>query len=436
MLIVIAGAGEVGYELAKSLSEKNDVYIIDKDKEKLDRFAELDVITLKGNAGNFKVLKEAKVEKADYFLAVTGNDEVNLISALTAKKLGAKKTFVRIENPEYVETPVVKFHPLGFDVVICPSLALAQEAVRVAGILPAVGVIPLGGEMEILEIQVIPNSNLVGKSVSDLKLPPEILVVSIQRNGEVLPPGIEKIEVGDRIEMLGKDSEIKRFREVFGAPMVKRVTLFGTGNISSYIVEILKESDVAIKIFGASKKACEELNERFKDIKVIFWNYLDVDLLVEEEVGKSDVILAMTDNDEKNLMLSLLCKKLGAKKTIAKVENRAYVEIFEKVGVDKVLNPRAIAVLEVFKQMMMEKIDVKTIAEIRGSAIIEVVVRNEKIANKRISELGLPKNSFVIAVIREEKSFLPYDEMLLKTGDRVLISTPWDKLEKVGEIFQ
>lgn len=436
MQIVIAGAGEVGYELAESLSKKNDVYVIDKDKDKLERFAELDVITIRGNAGNLRVLKEAKVEKADYFLAVTGNDEVNLISALTAKKLGAKKAFVRIENPEYVDSPVVKFHPLGFEVVVCPSLALAQEAIRVAGLLPTIGRVALDEEMELLEIQVVQESPLAGQSLSEIRLPPEALVVSIIRDGEILPPGIEKIEPGDRIEILGKSSEISRLREVFGAHPVKRVTVFGTGYISSYIVDALSKARMNVKIIGASKKACEDLSEKFKDVKIVCADYLNVKVLMDEEVGKSDVILAMTDSDEKNLVISLLCKRFGASKAIAKVENKDYVEVFEKVGVDKVLNPRSITVIEVLKQLMMEKIEVKTLAEIRNSLIVEVVVRSEKVVGKRISELDLPKKSAVIAVIRDNKSLLPYEDMQLKDGDRVILSTPWESLEKIGEVFK
>ncbi|MEM1957819.1 MAG: NAD-binding protein, partial [Archaeoglobaceae archaeon] len=192
---------------------------------------------------------------------------------------------------------------------------------------------------------------------------------------------------------------------------------------------------VNVKVIGASKKACEELNEKFKDIKVIHADYLNVKMLVEEEVGKSDAILAMTDSDEKNLMISLLCKKFGAKKAIAKVENRDYVEVFERVGVDKVLNPRSITVVEVLKQLMMEKIEVKTLAEVRGSLIVEVVVKSDKVVGKRISELNLPKNSIVIAVVRESRGLLPYADMQLMDNDRVILSSSWEDLDKIGEIF-
>ncbi|MEM0353047.1 MAG: TrkA C-terminal domain-containing protein, partial [Archaeoglobaceae archaeon] len=131
----------------------------------------------------------------------------------------------------------------------------------------------------------------------------------------------------------------------------------------------------------------------------------------------------------------LLCKKFGAKKAIAKVENRDYVEVFERVGVDKVLNPRSITVIEVLKQLMMEKIEVKTLAEVRGSLIVEVVVKSDKVVGKRISELNLPKNSIVIAVVRESRGLLPYADMQLMDNDRVILSSSWEDLDKIGEIF-
>lgn len=436
MLIVIAGAGEVGYELAKSLSEKNDVYVIDKDREKLERLADIDVVTVRGNAGNLNVLREAKTDKANLFLAVTGNDEINLISALTAKKLGAKKTFVRLENPEYVDRPVIRFHPLGFDVVICPPLALAQEAVRIIGIPPAVEVLTLGsGETELLEIQVTENSNIADVSISDLKLPPKTIITSIYRNGEMISPGIEKLRVGDRITIIGDRKEIKNLKDTFGLPVVRKVTVFGTGSISSYVAETLLKEGVNVKVIGLHKKSCEDLSERLRDLKVVCGNYLDLRFLLEEEVGKSDAIIAFTESDERNLMLSLLSKKLGARKAIAKVEKSDYVEIFEKVGVDVVLNPRKIAMLEVLKLLMAEKIEVKTMAEIGGSVIIEVAVRNEKIASKKISELEIPKDSVIAVVIREGEYILPYDELQLNFGDTLLIHTTWRSLGKVEEIF-
>lgn len=436
MQIVIAGAGEVGYELAKSLSGKNDVYVIEKDKEKVDRLNELDVIAIRGNAANINILKEAKVEKADIFLGVTGNDEVNILSAVSAKKLGAKRVLVRVENLEYADKPVTRYHPLGFDVVVCPPLVLAQEIVELVGIPFAEKVITLsGGEMDVIEFQVAEDSPVIGKNPSDLNLPQDVVLASIHRNGDVILPGEGDLRPGDRVILVGKKEEVEKLGDLFGQQLVKRVTIFGTNEISSYVAEKLYRSRVSVKIVGANKKACEELSERLRGIRVVYGDFLDLDFLSREEVGKSNAVVALTDSDERNLMLSLLSKSLGAERAIVKVEHEEYARIFEKVGIEHALNPKRMTILEVQKILLTDKVEVRTIADLSGVPIIELVVNNEKIRNKRLVELQLPKDSAILVVIKDEKCLAPYPDIKLELGDRVVVRTTWDKVKKIGEIF-
>ncbi len=186
MRIVIAGAGEVGYHLAMSLAPNHDVIIIEKDLSRFERVSELDVVAIYGNAANMKVLKDAGVERADVFLAVTGNDEVNLLSGLAAKKAGTKNVIVRVENPEYVDRPIVRDHPLGYDVLICPQLSLAQEAARLIGIPGAIEVVTFsGGRVEMIELQVMEGSKADGRAIADLYLPQNVVIASIYRNGHI-----------------------------------------------------------------------------------------------------------------------------------------------------------------------------------------------------------------------------------------------------------
>ncbi|MCS7144487.1 MAG: Trk system potassium transporter TrkA [Archaeoglobaceae archaeon] len=436
MQIVIAGAGEVGYELAKSLSGKNDVYVIEKDKEKVDRLNELDVIAIKGNAANMNILKEAKIERADIFLGVTGNDEVNILSGISAKKLGAKRVFVRVENLEYADKPVTRYHPLGFDVVVCPPLVLAQEIVELVGIPFAEEVITLSsGEMDIVELQISENSPVIGKGFMDLNLSPEVVLVSIHRNGDVILPGEENLREGDRVVIVGKREEVEKLRDLFGQPVAKRVTVFGTNEISSYVAETLYKSRISVKVVGASKKACEDLSEKLRGIRVVCGDFLDLEFLNREEVGKSNAVVALTDSDERNLMLSLLSKSLGAERAIVKVEHEEYAKIFEKVGIEHALNPKRMMILEVQKILLMDKVEVRTIADLSGAVVMELVVNNEKIRNKRIVEVPLPKNSAIWVVIRNEKCLAPHPDLRLELGDRVVVRTTWDKVKKIGEIF-
>ncbi|MCX8172044.1 MAG: Trk system potassium transporter TrkA [Archaeoglobaceae archaeon] len=436
MQIVIAGAGEVGYELAKSLSGKNDVYVIEKEKDKIDRLSELDVIAIKGNAANLNVLKEAKIEKADIFLAVTGNDEVNILSGISAKKLGTKRVLVRVENLEYADKPVIRYHPLGFDFVICPPLVLAQEIVELVGIPFAEEVITLsGGEMDVVEFQISEGSSAIGKSFKDLNFPQDVVLASIHRNGDVILPGEDDLRVGDRVVVIGKREEVERLGDLFGQPVVRRVTIFGANEISSYVAETLYKSRVSVKVIGASKKSCEEISERLRGIRIVCGDFLDLDFLSREEVGKSNAVVALTDSDERNLMVSLLSKSLGAERAIVKVEHEEYAKIFEKVGIEHALNPKRMTILEVQKLLMMDRVEVRTIADLSGSVVMELVVNNEKLKNKRIAELHLPKNSAIWVVIRNEKCLAPHPDTSLEIGDRVVVRTTWDKIKKIGEIF-
>lgn len=436
MHIVIAGAGEVGYELAKSLSGKNDVYVIERDKEKVDRLNELDVIAIRGNAANIKILTEAKVDKADIFLGVTGNDEVNILSAIAAKKLGAKRVLVRVENLEYADKPITRYSQFGFDVVVCPPLVLAQEIVELVGIPFAEEVITLsGGEMDVVELQVSEDSPVIGKSYKDLNLPPEVILASIQRNGDVILPGEENLRAGDKVVIVGKKDEVEKLRALFGQQTVRRVTIFGTNEISSYVAESLYKSRISVKVLGTSKKACEDLSERLRGIRIVCGDFLDLDFLNSEEIGKSNAVVALTDSDERNLLVSLLAKNLGAERAIVKVEHEEYAKIFESVGIDHALNPRRMTILEVQKLLMLDKVEVRTIADMSGVVVMELEVNNPKLLNKRLVELQLPKNTVIWVVIRNGKCLVPSPELSLNLGDRVVIRTNWKEVKRIGEMF-
>lgn len=436
MQIVIAGAGSVGYELARSLSGKNEVYVIEKDKEKVDRLSELDVIAIKGNAANLSVLKEAKADKADIFLAVTGNDEVNILSALSAKKLGAKRTLVRVENLEYTDKPVTRYHPFGFDIVVCPPLVLAQEIVELVGIPFAEEVITLsGGEMDVIEFQISEGSPVIGRNSGNLNLPSDVVLASIHRNGDVILPGEDDFRAGDRVVIVGKRDEVEKLGEIFGQQVVRRVTIFGTGEISSHLAETLYRSRVNVKVIGASKKACEELTEKLRGIRIVCGDLLDLEFLDREEVGKSNAVVALTDSDERNLMVSLLSKSLGAERAIVKVEHEEYIKIFEKVGIEHALNPKKMTIMEVQKLLLLDKVEVRTLADISGAVVMEIEVNNPRLKDRSIAELQLPKNTAIWVVIRNNNCLAPHPDLRLELGDRIVLRTTWDKVKKVGEMF-
>ncbi|MBO8182620.1 MAG: Trk system potassium transporter TrkA [Archaeoglobus sp.] len=437
MHIVVAGAGEVGYNVAKALSNKYDVFVIENDEKKIEEIEKLNVEVVRGNAANLKVLRRAGVEKAEIFLGVTGNDEINLLSGIAAKKLGARKTIVRVGNPEYVDKPYVKNHPLGFDLIICPQLVLARAMANIITFSGAVDFVSLsGGKLNLIEMEVDENSPVVGKKVSEIPLPENIILTAIYREGKlIVPRGDTEIEANDRISVVGKSENLLSVQRLFEARLPRNVVVFGGGTVGGYLAKILDSSNLNIKLIDPRPEVCENLCSIFQRVKVIIGDPTDLDFLHEEDIGKSDVVVACTESDEKNLLLSLLSKSLGAKKAISQVSKGSYMKLFEKVGVDVVLSPRTITYVEVLRHLRL--MEVETLAEIeKGEAVVfEVQITKDKLSGKKVKDLKIPKRAIIGGILRGEDCLIPRGETEIQKGDRLLIFAPWDEVEKVEKRF-
>lgn len=437
MQIVIAGAGEVGFNIAKDLAYAHDVYVIENDERKITEISKLNVEVIEGNAANIEILKRAKIDEADIFLGVTGDDEVNLLAGLAAKKLGAKKTIIRVGNPEYVDKPIVMDHPIGYDLLICPQLALASEIVNLITIPGAVDFVTFsGGKIDMVEISITSRSGVGGKRISELHLPGNVIITAIYRNGElIVPKGETVLKEGDRLAIVGTMEDLSRIRGIFGEQVARNVVIFGGGTVGGYIARLLDRSNIHIKLIDSSPSVCETLCSVLKRTKVIIGDATDLDLLVEEEIGKSDVVIATTDSDEKNLLVSLLAKSLGARKAIVKVDRGMYVKLFEKVGVDVALSPRRITYNEVMKHLHL--MNVHTIAEIgKGeAAVLEIEVR-EKLSGKMIRELKMPKGAIIGAILRGDDCLIPKGDTKIYTGDKLLVITTWGEMDRVEKALK
>jgi trk system potassium uptake protein TrkA len=437
MQILVAGAGEVGYNVAKALSNKYDVFVIENDERKIEEIEKLNVEVIRGNAANLRILQRAGAERAEIFLGVTGNDEVNLLSGIAAKKLGAKKAIVRVGNPEYVDMPYVKNHPLGFDLIICPQLVLAKAIANIITFSGAVDFVSLsGGKLNLIEIEVDENSPVVGKRVNEIPLPENIILTAIYREGElIVPKGDTKIEANDRISVVGKSENLLAVQKLFEGRLPRNVVVFGGGTVGSYLAKILDSSNLNIKLVDPDPVVCENLCSMFQRVKVIIGDPTDLDFLHEEDIGRSDVVVACTESDEKNLLLSLLSKSLGAKKAISQVSKGSYMKLFEKVGVDVVLSPRTITYVEVLRHLRL--MEVETLAEIeKGEAVVfEVQITKNKLSGKKVKDLRIPRRAIIGGILRGEDCLIPRGETEIHKGDRLLIFAPWDEVEKVEKRF-
>ncbi len=444
MKAIIIGAGEVGYHIAKSLYLTNDVVIIDDDEEACQRADDLDVQVIQGNGANVSILSNV-LKNADLLVAVTGNDEVNIVACMASKLIVEDnkpiKTIARVTNPDYIDKPVAKRMQIGIDTMICPELALASEVADVLSIPSAIDAeVFAEGKVEMMEFVVTPDNILVGKEMQDLQLSDCCIVSALFRNAEVIiPHGSDTIKANDHMVVIGKPDTMKNIREVFGEVSGKRskILIIGGGVVGFYLANLINKNDVNLKIIDNNRERCECVADTLPDVLVLHGDGTDVNLLKEEGVHEMDVVIAVTDSDEKNMLCALLSKQLGAKKVIARADRSEYVPLFEMVGVDSAISPREATVNEVLKLTMGTGIEALTTIEGEKADIIEyTALKKSKIVGKPLKKVKFPTGAIVSMVVHEDKTIVPRGDYTIKEGDRVVVFSLPSAVKDVERMFK
>ncbi|MDQ1274731.1 MAG: trk/ktr system potassium uptake protein [Euryarchaeota archaeon] len=448
MKAVIIGAGEVGYHIAKALSPKNDVVIIEKNEEAAKRVDELDVLVIEGNGANAEILSKV-LQNADLLVAVTGLDEVNIVACMTAKlitknKNGWKdtKTIARVSNPDYIDSPVTSRSQVGVDLMICPELALASE---VADILSSPSAIDAEmfaeGKVKMTEFAISPGSKLVGKHMQDLGLADSCIVSAVFRENEIIiPHGDDLIKANDHMVVVGKPEAMEDLENVFGSEVAHRtrILLIGCGIVGLYLAKLIdREENSDLRIIEQSKSRCIEVADILENALVLNGDGTDVSLLREENIEDMDVVVAITDSDEKNLLCALLAKQLGAKKVIARADRSDYLPLFEMVGIDMAVSPREATVNEVLKLTMGRGIQTLTTIEGERAEIIEYTASEKsKIVGKPLNKVKFPKGSLINMVVRGQETIIPRGDFIINEGDRVVIFSMASAASEVEKFFK
>ncbi|MBW2709875.1 MAG: Trk system potassium transporter TrkA [Deltaproteobacteria bacterium] len=451
MKVIIVGAGEVGFHIAQRLSEEHqDVVLIDQNPEQIRRVADnLDVQALLGSGTSPKTLKDTGIKDADMLLAATNSDEVNLISCLIAKTLNPHLIKVaRLRNEEYTqELPLLDKDHLGIDHVINPQIEMVHRIQRLMEVPGASEVIDfMGGRVKLIGITVEKDSPFAGrKLLSFAKTEGKILVGAIVRTRPdfpdqvIIPHGDDSIMAGDLVYLVARNAELEETLEFFGIKnkSLRRIIIIGAGQTGQALAREMDKSKTSnTKIIDRDGTICAALSASLSHVTVINGDGTDKELLEEENIGAADFVVTLTGDEESNILISLLAKGLGARKTVTRVSKLSYLPLMSAIGIDTVVSPRLAAVRAILQYIRPGKI--LSVAPLKGEhaeAIEAEALETSDIVNKPLHEVKMPKGAIVGAIFRENEIIIPRGDSVIKPGDRLIIFALQQVLPKLEKLL-
>ena len=449
MKIIVIGAGEIGYDLASSLSsEKHDVIVLDRDKKALSAVTEnLDVLCFEGNATSAHDLVEAGVKDADILIAVTSIDEVNMIASMMSKRLGAPMVIARVRGDE-LSRPDAPLKPtdLGIDVIIHPELSAAQEIVSLIKRASASDLVNLAdGKMQLIGLRIDKGSPLVGKTLSEYAQEfPDLTfrVTAISRRGNtIIPSGSVRIQLMDQMFILTKTGSIPDIVETTGKSEVEisRIMIAGGTEVGAMVAQILtkEENKWNIKLIEPNYDKAQELAEELKDVLVLNGNPTDPDLLVSEGITDIDVFVSVTKDEESNIISCLMAKHLEVKKTVALVSKADYIPLSQTIGLDAVVNKKSAASNEIHRHVRGgQVVSVNALKGINAEVIELQAAKKSKIIKKPIHKISFPEGCVVGGIAGNGTLEIATGQSQIKAGDRVIIFCLPDAIPKITKLFQ
>jgi len=444
--VIIVGAGEVGFHIAQRLSEENqDVVLIDQAPEQIKRVADnLDVQAFLGSGTSPRILKDAGIREADMLLATTDSDEVNLISCLIAKNLNQYLIKVaRLRNEEYVnEVPLLldKDH-LGIDHVINPQAEMVRSVQRLMEIPGASEVIDfVEGRVKLIGVLVDKKSPFAGrKLLSFTKDEGDILVGAIIRKNQVIiPHGNDRILAEDLVYLVARSQELDQTLALFGIKekSLRRVIIIGAGQTGQALAREMDRAKISTKIIEKDEAICAQLSAGLSNVIVINGDGTDKELLEEENIGSADFLVAITGDEESNILISLLAKGLGTRKTITRVSKLSYLPLMGAIGIDTVVSPRLAAVRAILQYIRPGKI--LSVAPLKGEhaeAIEAEALETSDIVNKPLHKIKIPKGVIIGAIFRENEIIIPRGDTVIIPGDRLIIFALQQMLPKLEKLL-
>ena len=446
MRVIIVGAGEVGFHLAERLSQENqDVVVVETDPERAERASELlDVMTVVGNGASIPVLEDSGVKDARLLLAVTSQDEVNLISCLAASRLGVEYTIARISNPDYYSRgSVLSRERLGIDLMINPEREAARETYQLLQSAAATDVANFAeGRVQLLGLVVQDGAPVAGKTLAELgeefRGYRYVTAAIVRDDRTIIPTGTSTLEVGDQIYMLSPTVEVRSIPPLLGYETfeLKRVMIAGGSPEGEFLAGMLGEQGIECTILDNDRRRCLELAESLPKALVLHADATDLELLDMEGVSGIDGFVASTGHDETNLLSSLLAKTVGARKVVSLIEKFEYLPLVPRVGLDAAVSPRMSTVNAILRYVRRGKVvTVATLKGIDAEAIEFRVAEDSPIANETLTDMEFPTGGIIGTIIRGEEIIIPRGPDQILPGDEVIVFALPDAIPDIEKLF-
>ncbi len=448
MKIIIAGAGEVGFHLAKLLSyESQEITLIDTNKESL-LYADnhLDIKVIRGDATSIAILKEARVELSDLLIGVTSSETINITVCVLAKQLGSKRTIARISNTEFIHhKEELGFTKFGIDELISPEALAASEielSLKQSSFNDSYEF--ENGALNMAGLTLSKTALFVGKSLKEAaQIFPEIhfVPIAIQRQGTqftIIPRGDTMFKKGDNVVFITSEGGGEELCKLTGKKNaeIKNVMIFGGSQIGHKTARELSEKGFRIKLLEQDKERAFELADDLPDVLVINSDGRNVDLLDEENIGEMDAFVAVTGNSETNIMSCLVAKSKGVKKSIALVENMDYFELSHSIGIDTLINKKLLAANSIFRYIRKGEVVAMTKLSNMNAEILEFEVKaNSEICNKIIKKIDFPRSAIIGGVIRNGVGLIALGDFKIQEGDRVVVCSLLKSIKGVEKLF-
>ena len=447
MKVVIIGAGEVGYHIASRIAfEQKEVVVIDTSEDALRHVSEsIDVQVVHGSGSSPSVLKEAGIEDARIFLAVTDSDHVNIVACLFADYISPKTTkLVRLRDTDYIayKKKLQTYSP-HIHTVINPDVEAVRAIERFMSVPGAVDVGDFAdGRIQLIGFRLEKGSPLPGLRLMDmpkLENGGNILIAAVIRQEElIIPSGKDVLKEGDLVYIVCETRYLTQTLSLFkiDTTPVRRVMLIGGGRVGFKMASALEKRSIKTKIIEKDPKVCLKLAENLNKVMVLQGDGTDQNLLLEENIQNMDMVITLTGDEETNILSSLLAKRMGAKSNITRISKFSYFPLVEAIGIDHIVSPRLSAVNTILQHI--REGNVLSAISIKGeqAEVLEAIVSHDSnVSGKSLQKIPFPKGALVVGVVRKDDTFIPTGSTIIQADDRIIIFAVREVIAKIEKIM-